>query len=150
MPDFEIHPRGPFTLSSAARFIAGWPPAAGDPQAEASDEVRLGFLVDDWSGHAGVLLRQREDGTVAATITQSTAAHPERVREQAARVLSLDHDATGYAALGETDPVVGEFAAPVGLAAPGALSLSLRGGLLGGDLGPDAPDRGSADSRPPV
>lgn len=106
---FEIEPRGPFALSSAARFIAGWPPAARDPQAMASDEVRLGFLVDDWSGHAGVLLRQREDGTVAATITDGTTADPHRVRDQVARIVSLDHDGAGYGALGESDDVVGDL-----------------------------------------
>src|SRR5262245_43415664 len=65
--DFAIEPRGPFTLASAARFIAGWPPANKLP-AEA-DEVRLAFLCDDFSGDASVVLRQDGDGTVRGTIT---------------------------------------------------------------------------------
>lgn len=109
MSDFTLVPRGPFDLSSAARFIAGWPPAAR-PGAAADGEriVRLGFLVDDWSGHAGVVLRQEDpDGPVEGTIARSTAADPTRVRDQAARVVSLDHDGLGYASIGERDEVVG-------------------------------------------
>jgi DNA-3-methyladenine glycosylase II len=71
--------------------------------------VRLGFLVDDWSGHVGVVLRQDSGGTVRGQIVESTAAAPGRVHAQAARIHSLDHDATGYAAIGDRDPVVGEL-----------------------------------------
>jgi DNA-3-methyladenine glycosylase II len=121
MTTFSIEPRGPFTLASAARFIAGWPPAQrGDAGASSPDNggasspgdeavVRLGFLVDDWSGHAGVVLRQDADGTVRGEIAESTAADPERVRAQAARIVSLDHDGTGFAELGEREPVIGEL-----------------------------------------
>jgi DNA-3-methyladenine glycosylase II len=102
--EFVLEPRGPFTLASAARFIAGWPPA--DSRAAGDGEVRLAFLADDFSGDAGVVLRQGPEGTVRGTITGGSAADPERVAAQAARVVSLDHDGTGYAALGERDPVI--------------------------------------------
>jgi DNA-3-methyladenine glycosylase II len=108
MQTFEIAPRGPFTLSSAARFIAGWAPAPREREPQA-DAVRLGFLVDDWSGHAGVVMRQRKDGVVAVTLTECTAGDPRRACEQACRVVSLDHDGTGYPAVGERDPVVDEL-----------------------------------------
>jgi DNA-3-methyladenine glycosylase II len=108
-PTFSIEPRGPFTLASAARFIAGWPPASKGDRELDDTLVRLAFLVDDWSGHAGVVLRQDGDGTVRGEIVESTAADPGRVHAQAARILSLDHDATGYAALGDRDPVIGEL-----------------------------------------
>ena len=104
--DFVLEPRGPFTLASAARFIAGWEAGSGGA---AGEEVRLGFLCDDFSGDAGVLLRQDAHGAVRGTITGGSAADPERVAAQAARVVSLDHDGTGYAALGERDPVVGRL-----------------------------------------
>jgi DNA-3-methyladenine glycosylase II len=102
MGTFTVEPRGPFTLASAARFIAGWPPA--HDAGAAGDEVRLAFLVDDWSGPAGVVLRQR-DGVVHGEVD---AANQARAWEQALRVVSLDHDGRGYAAVGERDPVVGE------------------------------------------
>jgi DNA-3-methyladenine glycosylase II len=112
MPDAVLEPRGPFRLASAARFIAGWE-AANRPAGGGGDGgaavVRLGFLVDDWSGHAGVLLRQdRPDGPVAATVTTRGGADPARALAQAARVVSLDHDGTGFPGLGERDPVVRE------------------------------------------
>src|SRR4051795_8609744 len=91
MESFTLEPRGPFTLASAARFIAGWPPGQG----ETSDaEVRLRFLVDDWSGPATVVLTQ--DEVVHAQIEADNEA---RAVQQAARIVSLDHDGTGYARL---------------------------------------------------
>ena len=102
MGAFTLEPRGPFTLSSAARFIAGWPPGQGDVD---DDQVQLRFLVDDWSGPAHVVLTQDGDvvrGSVAAD-------NEERAIAQAARIVSLDHDGTGYAQVGERDPVVGEL-----------------------------------------
>jgi DNA-3-methyladenine glycosylase II len=102
MGRFEVEPRGPFTLASAARFIAGWPPG----RAHAADgEVRLRFLVDDWSGPATVTFTQDGD-TVHAAVE---ADNEQRALEQAARVLSLDHDGRGYPEVGERDPVVGEL-----------------------------------------
>ncbi len=106
---FAIEPRGPFTLASAARFIAGWPPASKSEGEEGEGVVRLGFLVDDWSGHAGVVLRQDDDGIVRGEIVESSAADARRIRAQAARLVSLDHDGTGYAEVGNRDPVVGKL-----------------------------------------
>ncbi len=105
---FVLEPRGPFTLASAARFIAGWPPAGRPGAGGGETALALGFLVDDWSGYAGVSLRQeRPDGPVQGTIVEATAVDPERIREQVARIVSLDHDGEGYRALGERDAVVG-------------------------------------------
>jgi DNA-3-methyladenine glycosylase II len=101
-------PRGPFTLASAARFIAGWPPAARAGN-DADSVVRLAFLVDDWSGHASVALHQGSDGTVEGELSSTGGGDPDRARLQAARVLSLDHDGEGYAELGRREPVVGRL-----------------------------------------
>ncbi|MGI8580180.1 MAG: DNA-3-methyladenine glycosylase family protein [Solirubrobacteraceae bacterium] len=108
--EFVLEPRGPFRLRSAARFISGWEGAAsGTVQAEEEAVVRLAFLVDDWTGHAGVVLRQEvDDGPVLGTVLESTADDADRVRSQAARIVSLDHDGTGFAAVGERDPVIAE------------------------------------------
>src|ERR1700754_3491400 len=102
MQSFTLEPRGPFTLASAARFIAGWPPG----QAETTeDEVRLRFLVDDWSGPATVTLTL-EDGFVHGAVEADNA---ERAFAQAARIVSLDHDGSGYPDVGERDALVGEL-----------------------------------------
>ena len=97
---FTIEPKGPFTLASAARFVAGWPP--GKAQV-GDDELRLHFLVDDWSGPARVVLRQ-DDTVVTGTVE---ADNEPRAIEQAARIVSLDHDGTGYAEI--DDPIVQEL-----------------------------------------
>jgi DNA-3-methyladenine glycosylase II len=77
-------------------------------------EVRLSFLVDDWSGPARVVLTQR-DGIVQGTVE---ADHEERAIAQAARIVSLDHDGTGYAEVGERDPIVGELQRASGFLRP--------------------------------
>ncbi len=70
----------------------------------------MAFLVDDWSGVAGLLVRQDQRGDVHAEMVASSGT-PDlaRVQAQLARVLSLDHDATGYAELGARDPVIGRL-----------------------------------------
>ncbi len=102
---FPITPRGPFELASAARFIAGWPPAGRTGRVDGI--VRLAFLTDDFTGDAGVVLRQGSDGAVAGEMVDATARDLDAVRDQAARIVSLDHDGTGYARLGEADEVLG-------------------------------------------
>jgi DNA-3-methyladenine glycosylase II len=104
--EFALEPRGPFTLASAARFISGWTPATGVATPE---DVRLHFLCDDFSGDASVVMRQDGNATVRVAIDGGSAADAERVVAQTARVVSLDHDGTGYAELGERDPVVGRL-----------------------------------------
>ncbi len=111
MGSFTLEPRGPFTLASAARFIAGWPPGQGHVM---DDEVRLKFLVDDWSGPAEVLLRQ-DGGVITGTVEADSET---RAVAQAARVLSLDHDGTGYDEVGERDPIVGELQRASGFLRP--------------------------------
>ena len=64
--------------------------------------MRLHFLVDDWSGTARVTLTQDGD-TVHGTVEADNEA---RAIEQAARVVSLDHDGSGYPEVGERDPIV--------------------------------------------
>jgi DNA-3-methyladenine glycosylase II len=55
-----------------------------------------------------VCLRQEEaSGAVLGEIFG--AVEPDFVRAEAQRILSLDHDAAGFAAVGERDPVVGHL-----------------------------------------
>ena len=112
MGSFQIEPRGPFTLASAARFIAGWPPGQGHV---GEDEVQLRFLVDDWSGPARVVLTQGGDGVVHGTVE---ADNEPRAIEQAARIVSLDHDGSGYPAVGAGDEIVGALQRSTGYLRP--------------------------------
>jgi DNA-3-methyladenine glycosylase II len=106
---FTIVPRGPFSLAEAIAF------GFGQRDAAAGDEVmRLAFCLDGYQHQAGVEVRQDGagmHGTVHAPAGTDIAA----VRRQVARVLSLDHDATGFLEAGERDPVLGSLQA----AAPG-------------------------------
>jgi DNA-3-methyladenine glycosylase II len=77
--------------------VAGWPPGRAGT---GDDELRLHFLVDDWSGPARVVLRQ-DDTVVTGTVEADNEA---RAIEQAARIVSLDHDGAGYAEI--DDPIV--------------------------------------------
>jgi len=106
---FTIVPRGPFSLAEAIAFGFGQRAAAtGD------DVMRLAFCVDGYQHQAGVEVRQDEAG-VHAAVHGPGGTDIGAVRRQVARVLSLDHDATGFVAAGERDPVLGS----VQRAAPG-------------------------------
>ncbi len=106
MPQFEITPRGPFSLETAAGF--GFGPTEGD--APAFDGVlRYAFAVDG-GGYAGVELRQpHEHGPVTGTVAGD--GELAAVEAQVARVLSLDHDGEAYLEVGRRDPVIGELQA---------------------------------------
>ena len=102
MPEtFTIVPRGPFSLAEAIAFGFGQrDAAAGD------DVMRLAFCLDGYRQQAGVVLRQDEAG-VHGTVHGPGGTDPDMVRQQVARVLSLDHDAAGFLRAGERDPVLG-------------------------------------------
>ena len=102
MNSFTIIPDGPFSLAAAAAF--GFGPNAGRPT-PAGGEMRLAFVTDDMRHHAAVHLAERSDGAITAAIESD--ADPDTVLRQALRILSLDHPAGPWAALGERDPVLG-------------------------------------------
>lgn len=103
----ELRPDTPFSLGAAAAF--GFGPYTGRPstgQAESgAGEMRLAFVTDDMSHHAGAHLAQRPDGTITAAL--DSAADPGAVLGQVRRILSLDRPAAGWLAAGERDPVLG-------------------------------------------
>jgi DNA-3-methyladenine glycosylase II len=121
-PAAGLTPRGPFSLAAATSFAEGFPGteaagpsagagsagagSAGAGSAGADGELRFSWAVDgDWR-------------TVTATVAQPGAAvtaafagppPPElaaRARRDLERILSLDVDGSGFAAVGERDPVV--------------------------------------------
>jgi 3-methyladenine DNA glycosylase/8-oxoguanine DNA glycosylase len=100
---YVVEARGPFSLEEARRFLAGSGPAGH------TAEPRAGHLhiavVPDGSDVAGGACVRAEGARV--TIDTFGAADPEATRRQLERMLSLDLDARGFAAVAERDPVVG-------------------------------------------
>lgn len=107
MPTFTLKPLGPFALEELAMFGFGQ-----RSEQKWDGLMRLAFCLDDFTGQVGVEVRQ-DDGGVHGRFEGSSPV--ELVRGQVARVLSLDHDATTYVAVGDRDPVIGRLQA----AAPG-------------------------------
>jgi DNA-3-methyladenine glycosylase II len=104
MATIEPAPKGPFDLQRIAGF--GFGPDTG--RAQPSEPVmRLAFCLDDLRGHAGVVVRQHEDGTVRGT--SEGDGDPSSVKSQLARILSLDHDGEAWMAVGERDLVIGQL-----------------------------------------
>ena len=69
--------------------------------------LRLGFVVEGEWAPAGAAVTQDPDGTVHAELTGP--ADPGAAAAQLARVLSLDVDGSGLAAVARRDPVVGDL-----------------------------------------
>lgn len=127
--EFTLIPRGPFSLLEAGTFGRGAEPAGDWPGGGDFDPgegvLRLAFCRDDLRGQAGVALRWADDGPGAGSwpgralrgtvsgLDPGDAVEP--VREQVARMLSLDGDGEAFAEVGERDPLVGRLQA----AAPG-------------------------------
>lgn len=103
MPEVVIPVRGPFSLASAARFMAGFSPLAR-PDAADDDVLRLAFSLDGTGAPVGIALRQDPDGTVHGTTHGD--ADPDAVAAQAARVLSLDIDGGPLEDVAARDPIV--------------------------------------------
>lgn len=103
--------RGRFDLTRSIDFGFGGRPASR------GDTMRLAFVVDGCDAHAGVAVTQPASDLVRLEIVGE--ADPERVAAQAARVLSLDEDATGYDQMVDRDPVLREaYAERPGLRPP--------------------------------
>jgi DNA-3-methyladenine glycosylase II len=119
---FTITPSGPFSLAEAATF--GFGQRAG---ASWDGVMRLAFCLDGYEDQVGVEVRQdepgqrgeagtqEEAGTVRCVVHGPAGTDLGRVRDQVARVLSLDHDGREFSRVGERDPVIGRLQA----AAPG-------------------------------
>ncbi len=122
MTTFELVPQGPFSLTASAAFLEGFSPAAH--RAADAGHLHLAFVPDGEEAAAGVCLRQ-PDGVVVGEVFGK--ADPEVVPEQVARILSLDVDGTGFAEVGERDPVVGDLQRRLGFAPPATvLAAALR------------------------
>src|SRR6195952_4962874 len=108
MDTFTIVPSGAFSLQESVEF------GFGQRHADHFDGcMRLAFCQDDLAAQVGVVVRQ-DAGGVHGEIHGGNG-DVASVTAQVARVLSLDHDAEGFAAVGERDPVI----AALQRAAPG-------------------------------
>lgn len=107
MPAFEIEPRGPFSLAAAQRFAGGFPAGIGGGGL-ADSSIVMSFPLDGSDSSAAVELHQETNGVVIGRTDADPADLP-MVARQAARSLSLDHDGSGWPAVGERDPMIGRF-----------------------------------------
>lgn len=108
MRAFTIKVQGDFSLRESAQF--GFGQRAG---ADFDATMRLAFCLDGGFGRqVGVVVRQLDD----AVLGEVHGGGPlDTIRAQVARVLSVDHDARGFAEVGRRDPVLRRLQ----LAAPG-------------------------------
>jgi DNA-3-methyladenine glycosylase II len=105
-----LQPLGAFDLTQTIRFGFGQRDAGRDAV------LRLGFVTDDLTHQVGVAVTQ-DGGLLRLDVTG--AADLDSVARQTARILSVDVDATGWDALGRTDPLIGRLqAARAGLRPP--------------------------------
>ena len=101
---FTIDPRGPFSLALAASHVFG--PREPAPVVPL---MRLAFCVDGFHELAGVVLTEGASGSVVGEVHGATEVAA--VRDQVARIVSLDHDGSGWPAVGERDPLIGRLQA---------------------------------------
>jgi DNA-3-methyladenine glycosylase II len=105
--EFEIEPRGPFSLAAAQDFAGGFPAGiGGGGVGELS--IAMSFPIEGWHASAAVELRQAPDGRITGR-TDAAADELPGVIRQAARSLSLDHDGAGWPDVGKRDPVIGRL-----------------------------------------
>jgi DNA-3-methyladenine glycosylase II len=100
---FRLTAEGPFDFAASLRFVEDWPATSALP----SDGLSLRFAYcaeSDWRP-IGVTVTAAPGGVAVAT---TRAAGP-GIRGEVARILSLDVDGTGFAKLGEADPVLGDL-----------------------------------------
>lgn len=100
---FTLTAEGPFDFGASLRFVEDWPATSALP----SDGRALRFAYcaeTDWLP-IGVTVTAAPGGVAVAT----TRAPGPGIRGEVARILSLDADGTGFAKLGEADPVLGDL-----------------------------------------
>ncbi len=110
MKTFVLQPRGPYALAASQRFFCSFTPAAGSASSDA-DILRLVFRLDGTFAPVGVALREVGNGDIHGEISGGAhdARDVDKVKAQAARILSLDYDATDFARLGEREPAIGSI-----------------------------------------
>lgn len=100
---FEIEPRGAYSLEASASFLCGFSPASGSA-CRADGGMTFGFGLDGAFDSVAAKVEARA-GRVLVTAVGTTEV--EAVRGQVSRILSLDHDGAGWSEVGARDPVIG-------------------------------------------
>jgi len=100
---FSLVPRGPYSLEASASFLCGFTPAKGSSARLDDGRLVLGFLDERRLTPVTVALGQRRSG---GEVVGEVVGGDAEVASQVARILSLDHDARGLAAIGTRDRVV--------------------------------------------
>src|SRR6202161_3922379 len=105
----RLVPRGPFSLTASIRFLEGFTPAGyGGP---ADSALERAFPVEGSWETVGVRVHQ-DAAEVTAEIVSPDKPGPDLVaagHQQVQRIVSLDVDGSGFPAVGERDPVIGEL-----------------------------------------
>jgi DNA-3-methyladenine glycosylase II len=102
---FTLDLLGPFSLRAAARFWGGFTPG-GHAGLDQQEHLHMAFAVEGKWATAGVCLREL-DGHLVGRV--SGDAEPDVVRQQIARILSLDVDGREFPAIGRRDRVAADL-----------------------------------------
>lgn len=111
IPTIDWPVRGRFDLTQSIGF------GFGSKVPETGRVLRLAFVLDGYADQAGVAVTQPAPDVVRFAVTGNV--DPTAAADQAARILSLDEDATGYDRMVDRDPVLSSaYAARPGLRPP--------------------------------
>jgi 3-methyladenine DNA glycosylase/8-oxoguanine DNA glycosylase len=102
---FELTFTGDYDLDEASRFLEGWPPTAGASH-HASSLLQWATSLDGEWNPLSITIRQQDHRLTCSFVGASS---PERVATEAARVLSLDVDASKLNQVIRWDPVAGRL-----------------------------------------
>jgi len=123
----RIDPKGPYSLAASRAFLHGFTPSQGTADT-GGDALVLAFRLERaWDPVAVALVQTPDAVTLEIAGTRDVAS----AARQAARILSLDHDATGWAALGARDPVIGRLQAEKPGFRPVCFASAYEAGLWG-------------------
>jgi|HubBroStandDraft_1064217.scaffolds.fasta_scaffold270750_2 DNA-3-methyladenine glycosylase II len=89
---------GPFSLPAAVSFMRGFAPATYE--AQATDRLSFAFVAEDGWVPTAVQIRSGDRGVVVDVVGPPR----DGLREQVARMLSLDVDGREFLAVGDRDP----------------------------------------------
>jgi DNA-3-methyladenine glycosylase II len=106
-PTFTIEPKGPFSLERSADVIDNFPPLRHQPKPASRKSVILGFVLDRSYSSVAVGLHQDDNGVIHGTAHGVQAKSKlDVIRDQVARILSIDIDATTYPNIARRDPKI--------------------------------------------